>query len=139
MRLIFEDATTRMSSIPTPIDRFLPGRRLKRLAIRVFIDSSFWHRHWHCHRLPERSFSVSNRQFHICSRCTGIVIGLLLVPLSVVVAEPARVFFIAAIAVFMLDAVTQLSGLRKSTNVIRMLTGLFFPLSLAVLFLAVLG
>jgi hypothetical protein len=46
----------------------------------VFVDSIFLHRWWSCHRLPERSFSVAGRQFHICARCTGVVVGLVASP-----------------------------------------------------------
>ena len=119
-----------MRSMPTPIDRLLPGRRLKRLAISIFVDSMFWHRCWHCHRLADRSFSLSNRQFHICSRCTGLVLGCFLVPFSFCVAELFRPFFLVGIAAFLFDGLTQLAGYRKSTNAIRFLTGLVLPLSL---------
>lgn len=31
-----------------------------------------------CHCLPERSFFIKGKQFPICSRCTGILVGIFL-------------------------------------------------------------
>jgi uncharacterized membrane protein len=124
---------------PTPIDKFLPGRRLKSIATIVFIDPVFWYKYWHCHRLPERSFSVSNRQFHICARCTGLVLGIALIPLFIVISEQFRPFFLVGVFIFFFDGLTQLAGLRKSTVLMRLLTGFFFPLSLLLVCLTLLA
>lgn len=31
-----------------------------------------------CHRMPERSFFFKGKQFPICARCTGILVGIIL-------------------------------------------------------------
>ena len=121
---------------PTPVDKFLPGKRIKQLAITVFADSLFWYKYWHCHRLPERSFSVLNRQLHICSRCTGVALGMALAPISILIPTEYRLFFFIGTAAFLVDGLTQLIGLRKSTNLIRFLTGVLFPLAFTGVLLA---
>lgn len=93
------------------------------VAIRSFVDSVALHRYWGCHRLSERSFFVRGRQFHICARCTGLLCGI---PCSLLLL-PAYHFapevFLFFAAVLLTDGLTQLWGLRKSTNTLRFITG----------------
>jgi len=96
---------------------------IRALLSRIFVDSAIWHRFWHCHRRPERSFSVSGRQFHICARCTGLVAGMVAAPIAAVCVAPTFVGLGIATAVLAVDGLTQFAGWRQSTNMIRFLTG----------------
>lgn len=96
---------------------------LETAAIRVFIDSSWPHKFWGCHRRSDRSFFVQGRQFHLCARCTGLAAGvpcsLLLLPLQGI----SPFLFASFATMLIIDGVTQLAGLRESTNGIRFFTG----------------
>ena len=78
------------------------------------------------HQLPERSFFVFGFQFPLCARCTGILTGELLSFSSALVGRlprslPFSVFLVLPTVV---DGLTQLAGLQKSTNRRRFITGL---------------
>ncbi len=99
------------------------GDRAHRVIARLYIDSTW--PHWvHCHRLPERSFHSRGRQFHLCARCTGLSAGgALAIPLVPVLSLDLS-WVVAAVAVLVIDGVTQMAGLRTSTNSLRFATGL---------------
>lgn len=108
-------------------------RLFAKVISSVFIDSTFWHRYWHCHQIPSRSFKLNGRQFHICARCTGLATGILFAPLGLLLGfGDSRIYAIIPIALIA-DGATQAIGLRKSTNLIRFLTGLGTPASLTAL------
>jgi len=105
----------------------MPGAALRAgqaLATRLFVANPFLAL-WHCHRRCERSFFVNGRQFGVCARCTGLLIGFALSPLAVPLGSgfliPAAY---AALALLGLDGGTQLAGWRVSTNRLRVVTGL---------------
>lgn len=95
------------------------------LLTRIFIDSA-WPHYWGCHRLPDRSFRLHGRQFHLCARCTGIVTGLALSPLFVLAIAASPLWFTAACVAMFIDGGTQYLGWRSSNNVLRFLVGLAF-------------
>ena len=97
---------------------------IQQLLIRIFVDSLWPYRYWHCHCLPERSFIVSGRQLHVCARCTGIVIGFAFIPFCLILGYATVPLAISAIAIFLLDAMSQLFGWRQSYNALRLITGI---------------
>ena len=101
----------------------------KKLLIRVFVDSTALHTYWHCHRLPSRSFSVDGRQFHVCARCTGLIVGMFAAPLWVLVGANSGGVLLGALVVNMLDGGTQLVGWRQSSNLVRFALGLIVSAS----------
>ena len=104
----------------------------------VFVDGTWLHRLWYCHRRPDRSFSVHGRQFHLCARCTGLVIGLLASPL-VVSLNATALLWAAAIACAMLivDGLVQHAGWCSSTNLRRLITGILAGVSVPAVLLNV--
>ena len=90
-----------------------------------------------CHQLPERTLWVGGHYLPVCARDTGAYIGLflgyMLLPLRKKDASgPPNLWIVSAMALPMIiDAGTQWIGLRTSTNEIRLITGLFFGVSLA--------
>ena len=78
-----------------------------------------------CHQLPERSFFIRGYQFPFCARCTGICCGYIL----------GGAFFsiyplhwpVAAIFCYImfLDWLLQYTHILESTNLWRLITGLF--------------
>lgn len=83
-----------------------------------------------CHRLPHRSFHFKGRQFPVCSRCTGIYLAYLSLPVftfswwspgiavSLLLALPA-----------LIDGLTQAYFNRESNNTLRLITGLLAGMS----------
>src|SRR4051794_7702406 len=82
---------------------------------------SLW---WPCHQMASRSFSVRGRQVPLCARCTGLLIGPVLVPAWLIFAPSFVSWF--AVACFFADSLTQLFRLRESTNWVRLTTGATF-------------
>jgi uncharacterized membrane protein len=93
------------------------------LAIKAFVDSILLHRLWRCHGLPERSFFVRGRQFHVCARCTGLIVGLPCSILLLPIREVAPLFFALFATALVADGLTQLAGWRYSNNKLRFATG----------------
>ncbi|HEX2835592.1 MAG TPA: DUF2085 domain-containing protein [Thermoanaerobaculia bacterium] len=87
-----------------------------------------------CHGLPRRCLELFDVPMPICARCTGIYLGML-VGIAFFIVLPwlrervMRKVAIAAIAPLAIDGLTQLTGLRESTNALRMATGLIAGLA----------
>jgi uncharacterized membrane protein len=87
-----------------------------------------------CHGRPERCLELFDAPMPICARCTaiyaGIVAGMVLFPLIPWLRERVmRVVAFAALTPLAIDGLTQLAGLRESTNPLRMATGLIAGLA----------
>jgi uncharacterized membrane protein len=83
-----------------------------------------------CHQKSERSFFLNENQMPFCARCTaifiGIVIGLaIMVFFSIVLDERFIFLIIISLIPVGIDGIGQLIGLWESTNLIRVITGLF--------------
>jgi len=77
-----------------------------------------------CHQRSDRSFFWHGYQFPVCARCTGVL-------LSYFVSLPLYFFFggswkvsLLAMAVMFGDWLIQFMGIRESTNMRRLWTGL---------------
>jgi uncharacterized membrane protein len=88
-----------------------------------------------CHQLPERSFFGGGVQVPVCARDTGIYFGIL-ISLAIIAAlhrgsrprglpTPSGWVVIALmVGAMALDGVTEYSGMRPTTNELRLITGL---------------
>ncbi|HEU4538862.1 MAG TPA: DUF2085 domain-containing protein [Polyangiaceae bacterium] len=80
-----------------------------------------------CHRLPERVLSLAGVPTPLCSRCTGLWLGL---SASVVLGRPAlrlgalRVAFALGLAFMLGEVASQELGLRPLSHATRVLSGL---------------
>jgi uncharacterized membrane protein len=110
---------------------------LEGFLVKVFVDNPYLDRFIGCHRLSDRSFFINNRQFHICARCTGLLIGmvlsLLLMPLNAYIGFLFPIFLV----VLAIDGLTQKAKLRQSNNLLRFTTGLTTAATFASFFLYV--
>lgn len=82
-----------------------------------------------CHGLPQRSYALFEVPMPICARCVGVYFGLLgglaLFPfLSRLQERVMRVVALVAVMPLAIDGLTQLTGMRESTNELRVVTGL---------------
>ena len=87
-----------------------------------------------CHGRVERSLELFGVPMPICARCTGIYIGLLAGLLGFwliryVSEKTMRVASMLAITPLAIDGLTQLTGLRESTNPLRIATGVIAGLA----------
>jgi uncharacterized membrane protein len=81
-----------------------------------------------CHGLAERSLELFGTPMPLCARCVGIYAGMLAgillfraVPL--LRERVMRIVAIVAVTPLAIDGLTQLAGLRESTNPLRLATG----------------
>jgi len=89
-----------------------------------------------CHRRKDRSFQINGHYFPVCSRCTGVYVGLAFVLIIMIVSYPIQLSFFYGILLILpmfIDGVTQLIGLRLSNNTLRFVTGFFGGIGLVVL------
>lgn len=88
-----------------------------------------------CHRFPERSFAYGGVQFPVCARDTGMYLGIIigLTVLYLLYRREHRTEFppIATVVLLFLlmgflafDGVSSYLGLRESSNILRLATGL---------------
>jgi len=102
---------------------------VKRFLIFMFVDNVWLHKWWRCHRMSERSFFVSGRQYHICARCTGIFWGYLASPFIVPWRHFTLYFFPVAFTFMIIDGITQLCKWRMSNNTLRVVSGFCFGIT----------
>ncbi|PKP59696.1 MAG: hypothetical protein CVT88_04880 [Candidatus Altiarchaeales archaeon HGW-Altiarchaeales-1] len=83
-----------------------------------------------CHRLPERSFFFQGKQFPVCARCTGIIAGMLFMPIfHFEIIHPTVLLVILFMIPTAIDGTTQALGKRVSNNNLRFVTGTLFGMS----------
>lgn len=89
-----------------------------------------------CHRLPERTFKIGNYYFPVCSRCTGLYIGLIPAIILLQYLEYHPIFVLIGLLMIiptLLDGFSQYCGLRISKNLIRFITGVMGGIGLAII------
>jgi uncharacterized membrane protein len=95
-----------------------------------------------CHGIPERCLYIWGIPMPICARCTAIYAGLIL-SFAVFLILPrmrervSRIVLYAALVPMAVDGLTQLAGLRLSTNPLRLETGLLAGVAFGVWALSV--
>ncbi len=77
-----------------------------------------------CHQRPERSFWILGAEMAVCARCLGIYLGAAVGLLFRTSRRIALRLLIAAAAVNLLDAMTELAGLHGNWLAIRFVFGL---------------
>lgn len=87
-----------------------------------------------CHCRSDRSFFYHGKQFPLCARCTGELLGILIsIPLSLFITLPIPVLLLLLLPL-VIDGFTQMLTAYESTNIRRLLTGIAFGYSLWALF-----
>lgn len=88
-----------------------------------------------CHRMPERSFFFMGKQFPICARCTGILLGLILGIIVLILFGNIPFLFVPLLLIpIAIDGGGQLLNKWASTNGRRLLTGILAGLAVDFLF-----
>jgi uncharacterized membrane protein len=91
------------------------------LAIGMALDRGFA---IVCHQRPERSFWIFGAEMAVCSRCLGIYLGAAAGLLFRISRSTALRLLVAAAALNLLDAMTELAGLHGNWLAIRFVFGL---------------
>lgn len=87
-----------------------------------------------CHGMPERAFDLFGVAMPICARCTAIYAGMFAAVVAFVLVAPLRrwtfpaALALVCIAPMVVDGLTQATGFRESTNLLRAITGAFAAL-----------
>lgn len=81
-----------------------------------------------CHGMARRCLTIWNTPMPICARCLGIYAGMLAGLTAFATGlrlreRVARFVLFGSAALLALDGLTQLAGLRESTNALRLATG----------------
>lgn len=80
-----------------------------------------------CHQKPERSFFIKGVQFPVCARCTGFIVGLVLVSPIVCALWVGNMYLSIGLGLLMLiDWGLQALKILPSDNVRRFITGMGF-------------
>lgn len=95
-----------------------------------------------CHNLPERTFKIKDTYLPICSRCTGVYLGLYIYCIlsfftKIFISMNMILFGSLIIIPMILDGFTQLMDIRESNNRLRFISGLFGGIGLCILFKAI--
>lgn len=78
-----------------------------------------------CHQKPERSFFIKGVQFPVCARCTGFIIGLIVVSPIVCALWVGNMYLSMALGLIaLIDGGLQALKILESTNVRRLITGI---------------
>lgn len=77
-----------------------------------------------CHQRPDRSFFFKGKQFPLCARCTGVLLGQILACILIVWYKPNIYICIAFLIIMFIDWYIQYLKIKESTNIRRFITGL---------------
>ncbi len=87
-----------------------------------------------CHQMPTRSLRIKGYQFPVCARCTGVLLGNITAYAVFLIYTLPLQFCIMGCAVMFIDWLVQYHGIRDSTNIRRLLTGIIGGYALTTLY-----
>lgn len=83
-----------------------------------------------CHCRADRSFFYKGRQFPVCARCTGELIGMIFaIPIAFKVKDLSWLYIILLSLPLILDGFIQLLTKYESNNFKRVVTGFLFGIA----------
>jgi uncharacterized membrane protein len=91
--------------------------------------AAFFHVTFHriCHQRPERTLALLGAPMVVCSRCAGVFAGVAigaLIPLPPRLVPHGRALVLAALALCVIDVITQDLGIHSPSHPVRLVTGL---------------
>lgn len=91
-----------------------------------------------CHKRPDRSFFFRGKQFPVCARCTGIILGYILGIIYIIYFKRNRMILYMSMISFgiplLIDGIYQLCREYVSTNLRRLITGILAGISVDIFF-----
>ena len=89
-----------------------------------------------CHCRADRSFFYKGKQFPICARCTGELIGMIFaIPVAFKIKDLRWVYIILLSLPLIIDGFIQLITKYESNNFKRVVTGFLFGIAFIFIFL----
>ena len=83
-----------------------------------------------CHARPDRSFFFRGKQFPICARCTGELVGMIAgIPIAIIFGIPRFLYVMLFMFPMVFDGFLQLLTPYESGNIRRLLTGILFGIA----------
>lgn len=83
-----------------------------------------------CHARPDRSFFYKGKQFPICARCTGELVGIFLgILLAFLIEIPSFPVVLLLMLPMVFDGFLQLLTSYESGNIRRLITGILFGIA----------
>lgn len=77
-----------------------------------------------CHQRPDRSFFYKNKQFPVCARCTGVIIGQFIsIILFLAKLRLSTTLSVVFCTIMFADWFIQKINVLPSTNIRRLITG----------------
>lgn len=95
------------------------------LIIQLIFKRNYMGVMFSCHNRQDRSCKHTNKYLHICARCTGILLGILLTPL-LMLFNFNKLFLLLGIIPLLVDGLLQHYTKYESNNFKRIITGLVF-------------
>ena len=84
-----------------------------------------------CHARPDRSFYFRGKQFPICARCTGELIGMIAgIPIVILYGCPRFGIVLVMMIPLVFDGFLQKLTSYESGNIRRLITGILFGIAL---------
>lgn len=84
-----------------------------------------------CHARPDRSFYFRGKQFPICARCTGELIGMIAgIPIVIFQGCPRFVIVLVMMIPLVFDGFLQRLTSYESGNIRRLITGILFGIAM---------
>lgn len=84
-----------------------------------------------CHARPDRSFYFRGKQFPICARCTGELVGMILcIPTLIFWGCPSFGIVLLLMVPLIVDGSIQKLTTYESGNIRRLITGILFGMAL---------
>lgn len=77
-----------------------------------------------CHQRPDRSFFFRGRQFPVCARCTGVLVGEILAIGLRFFIKPQFMICVDFTLILLIDWMIQHFKIKESTNFRRLITGI---------------
>lgn len=91
-----------------------------------------------CHRLPERSFFIKGKQFPLCARCTGILLGYIIgIIINIIFKVDNLLLNVFLVIPTVIDGTGQYFGHWVSNNKRRFITGIIAGIGIIGLFFIV--
>jgi uncharacterized membrane protein len=89
-----------------------------------------------CHHMKERTFPFFGLEKYFCSRCLGIIFGLLIMSLLLFFYKSLQInifFGFLMMLPLILDGGTQFFNFRTSNNFLRFCTGILFCMGIGII------
>lgn len=103
------------------------------MTLKKFLAVAFM-----CHQKPERSFFINGRQFPLCARCTGILVGYFVgIIVACVTGCKHYLWHMLLLLPMVIDGGVQQIFKIESNNIRRFVTGVFGGIGIIYIFISI--